>query len=434
MTLYRKWQQRLYFFALVAVLFTTLFSWFNVNSLCIMLLVVSRFMYQPLKGLKTAFGNKIFLGVLAYCVIGAVGFFYTHNVVNQAKTVSREATLVAVALVWAAGEWPGGRSYQKLLTWYYFLIVAASGYCLVVACRNYGLTGDFSVFFYHALTRPISQNAVFYSVYVVFALLFVLSPTGEPLIQGLSARGGKFVRAVLVVFFLGMIVLLSSKLVLVIALLLVIHALLRRYSFRQHKWIIAGAGACLATGIILLAVTDNPISKRYRDMKGDLALVKKKDFLPDQYFNPLQLRLLEWRFGGAILREHNAWLFGVTPGDSQDLLDTTYVHMHMWVGNPNDGPTRHIRGFLGYNFHNQYLETTVRSGFLGLAALLFIFAALFAAARREGIREPWFVILIIAVFFVPEAPLTLQHGVFLFCFFPLMALSGPGRRQSAQRL
>jgi hypothetical protein len=33
--------------------------------------------------------------------------------------------------------------------------------------------------------------------------------------------------------------------------------------------------------------------------------------------------------------------------------------------------------------------------------------------------------LIVAVFFVPEAPLTMQHGVFLFCFFPLMAAYMP---------
>lgn len=426
MTVYRKWQQRLYFFALVAVLFTTLFSWFNVNSLCIMLLVVSRFMYQPVTGLKTAFSNRIFLAFLVYCVVSASGFLYTHDLVNQAKTVSREATMVAIALVWAAGEWPREKGYQQLLTWYYLLVVASSGFCLLVAGRNFWFTGDSSVFFYHSLTRPISQNAVFYSVYVVFALCFLLAPSGKPQLRGLSSRGTKILHGVIVAFFLVMIVLLSSKLMLVIALLLVIHSLLRRYSFRQHKWIIAGTVACVAAIVVLLAITDNPISDRYRDMKGNLALVNQKDFRPDQYFNPLQLRLLEWRFAGQIMREHNGWLFGVSPGDSQDLLDTTYVHMHMWIGNPNDGPDRHIRGFLGYNFHNQYLETTVRSGFLGLAALLFIFAALIAAARRHGMREPLIVILTLAVFFIPEAPLTMQHGVFLFCFFPLLALSGPG--------
>jgi len=425
MTVYHNWQKRLYFFSLVGVLFTTLFSWFNANSLCIMLMVISRFLYHPVTGLKTAFSNRIFLTFLAYCLIGATGFLYTHDTVNQAKTVSREATLVAITLVWAAGEWPSEKAYQKLLTWYYGLVVASSGYCLLIACRNYRLTGDGSFFFYHSLTRPISHNAVFYSVYVVFGLLFLLSPSGKPIVRGLSERGTKVLRGVIAAFFLGMILLLSSKLMLVIALLLVIHALLRRYSFRRHKWIILGAGACLVTALSLLAMTDNPISKRYRDMEGDLALVHQRVFRPDQYFNPLQLRLLEWRFAGEIMRDHHSWLFGVTPGDSQDLLDTTYVHMHMYVGDPKDGPNRHIRGFIGYNFHNQYLETTVRSGLLGLAALLFIFAALIAAARLHGTRESWFVILILAVFFIPEAPLTLQHGVFLFCFFPLLALSGP---------
>src|ERR1700744_2316304 len=105
------WQQRLYFFSWIAVLFTTLFSWFNLNSFCIILLVLSRFLYQPVTGLKAAFRNAIFLAFLAYCVVGACGFLYTHDVVDQAKAVAREATLVAIVLVWCAGDLLDQRHY-----------------------------------------------------------------------------------------------------------------------------------------------------------------------------------------------------------------------------------------------------------------------------------------------------------------------------------
>jgi len=425
MSFTNTWRQRVFFFSLIAVLFTTLFSWFNTNGLCIMLMVVSRFLYRPLIGLKSAFKNPIFLAILAYCAIGATGVLYTHNMLDQTKTVSREATMVAVALVWCAGDPLDPKDYRRLLSCYYLLLLAACVYCLAIAARNYRSTRDSSVFFYHLLTRPISQNAVFFSVYVVFGMLFLLAPHGDPVIGARLPQGRNFLRVILLVFFLGMIVLLNSKLLLVIALLLLIHAMLRRYSFRQHKGILIGTGIVIVAALILVSVTKNPISMRFRDMRGNLTMVDQPVFSPDIYFNPLQLRLLEWRFASEIVHKHHSWLIGVSPGDYQDLLDQKYIQTHMYIGNPGEGPHRHVRGFIGYNSHNQYLETFMRSGLVGLLSLLTIFAAFFAAARRSGMREPWFVVLILSVFFIPEAPLTMQHGVFLFCFFPMLALAFP---------
>lgn len=419
------WQQRLIFFSLVAVLFTTLFSWFNINSLCIMLFLLSRLMYKPLSALRTAFTNKVFLAYFLFCVIEAAGYLHTHNFDDQGKTVSKEATLVAIAFVFCAGEFLDARAFRQLLNWFYVLLVASSVYCLLIAANNYRLTGDSSVFFYHLLTRPISQNAVFYCAYVVFGILFLLAPYGEPGAGNLSHRGRKLLRVLLILFLLGMVILLNSKLLLVMALLLVVHALLRRYSFREHKRVFFIAGTLLIALVVGLAATKNPISDRYRDMEGDLVVVRQPRFSLNMYFNPLQLRLLEFRFGSEILREQHALTFGVSPGDSQDLLDQKYIQTNMYIGDPADGPHRHVRGFIGYNFHNQYLETLVRSGLLGLAALVAIFVLLFAAARQQNSREAWMTILIIAIFFIPEAPLTLQHGIFLFCFFPLFALAAP---------
>lgn len=420
-----KWQQRLYIFSFVAVLFTTLFSWFNINSLCIMLFLLSALLYRPLDALRTAFTSKVFLAYLLFCLVEAAGYLHTHNFTDQGKIVSKEATLVAVSFAFCSVKFIDTQLFRRLLGWYYLLLTASSVYCLVIAVRNYRLSGDGSVFFYHLLTRPISQNAVFYCVYVVFGISLLLAPYGEPPVSYISGAARKGLRIGLIVFLLGMVVLLNSKLLLVVALLLLIRAALRRYSLREHKRTFLLAGSVLIAIVAGLAVTQNPISDRYRDMQGDLEVIRRPAFSTDMYFNPLQLRLLEFRFASEILHEHHALVFGVSSGDSQDLLDQKYVQTHMYIGNPADGPNRHIRGFLGYNYHNQYLETLVRSGLLGLAALVAIFVALFAAARRRHAGEASIIVLILAIFFIPEAPLTLQHGVFIFCFLPLFALTAP---------
>ena len=420
-------QNRLYFLVMVAVLLTTIAGWFNPNSWCILALLACRlFDGNPLENIKNAFANRLFLAYFLFALMGAAGYLYTHNPGTEGRIVSKDATLVAIAFVLSSGRFADRRSYRQLITVYSLLLLITSLYCLGRALRHYLASGDASVFFYHPLSQPLSQNAVFYSVYILFGIVFLLSPDGEPVIGGLSPRLKRAMRIALILFFLGMMILLSSRLMLVILMVILVNIFFRRYSYRQNKRLLIAATAVLLLAVGLLSLVDNPIRDRFREMTdGSLTLVRQDKFVSFQHFSSTETRMLQWRFGLEILNARHAWIFGVSPGDSQDLLDQKYTVTNMFIGNPAEGPNRHGRGFLGFNFHNQYLETLVRSGLVGLALLLTIFVVLLARTREYRIKEAWFIVLTIAVFFIPEAPLTLQQGVFLFCFFPLLVLSRP---------
>ncbi|HTR28137.1 MAG TPA: O-antigen ligase family protein [Puia sp.] len=424
-------QSRLHLSVVYLVILTTVFSWLNLNSWSIMLLVACRLLFgNPRISVGTAFRNRLFLAYLIFAVVETAGLLHTHHPRLQLDIIAKDATLVAMGYVLCAGRFADRDGYRRLLGGYYFILAGALIYCLVIASRNYLAARDSSVFFYHALTRPISQNAVIFSVYVVFGLLFLLSPGGQPL-SGCSGPVRNAVRIMLAIFFIAMIVLLSSKLILVIALLIVLNAIFRKYSFRRNRSVLLVLGSVLVAGIGLLGMTDNTVSRRYRELAaGDLALVRRETFDPGIYFNALQLRLLEWRFGFEILREQRAWLFGVSPGDSQDLLNNKYVDARMFIGNPAEGPGRKNRGYIGYNFHDQYLETLVRDGLAGLFVLLVILVLLVRLAMQYRTPEAAFIAWTIVLLFVPESPLTMQHGVFLFSFFPLLL---PYGRKNAGR-
>jgi O-antigen ligase len=404
------------------VLASTVFSWFNLNSYCIILFVAcALWEYKFVPFVRAVFSNPLYLAYFLYFLIEAAGLLHTHNMKAGVNILSKDATLVAIASVLCTGTFAGKREYGQLMTAYCGILVLSCCYCLVVAARTYLLYKDSSVFFYHPLTAPISQNAVFFSVYVLFGLQFLLFVPGGEIPFGISRSAWKAVKISGIVFFIVMIVLLSSKLFLVLALVMLVAALLQKVSFRKNRRIVVLSGVATVLLIGLLVLTDNPVKARYQEIAGgDLDMIKTEQFNPGTAFNGLQLRLLEYHFAYKILNEQHAWLFGVSPGDSQDLLDRKYIDANMYIGNPADGPHRKIRGFIGYNFHNQFVETLVRLGWIGLLALLVIFGLLIGLVVKYRTPEAFFTVLTLVLFFIPEAPLTLQQGIFLFCFFPLL--------------
>jgi O-antigen ligase len=231
-----------------------------------------------------------------------------------------------------------------------------------------------------------------------------------------------------------MMVLLSSRLMLVILVLILAGNFSRRYSFRKNRAAYLIAGSLLLAAVGFLTLRNNFVRWRFEELAaGDMRYIHRDEFSPDTRLGSRDSRLVQWRFAVEILDSRRAWLFGVSPGESQELLDQKYIAAHMNIGNPAEGPHRHNRGYLGFNFHDQFVETLVRSGLVGLAVLVTVFVALFAAVSSSGIREAWVVLLTLTAFFIPEAPLTLQYGVFLFCFFPLLVLNRPDPQKPAAR-
>jgi O-antigen ligase len=414
-------RRNIYFFLFCAVLYTTVFSLLRINTYCIILLVAFRLWDAP-DTARSVFKDKLFLAYFFFVLIETAGFLHTDNIKLQSDAVAKDATLVAFAYVLCSGALASGREYRRLMEAYCLMIFLSSVYCLVMAFRHYLVNKDPADYFYHTLTVPISQNAVFYSVYLIFGILFLLS-AGQAVLIKCTKSWWNGIRIFLVLFFLLMMVLLSSKLSLILTLIILCSFFLRQFSFRRNRLVLGLAGIALLLVVSVFSVIDNPIRRRFADLaNGNLEMVRQQKFPPGTDFNGLQLRLLEWRFAREVLHENHAWLFGVSPGNSQNLLDAKYVAAEMYIGNPAEGPRRHIRGFLGYNFHNQYIESLVRDGILGLMALLAIFLVLARRAGMQDTREAFFTILTLALFFVPQSPLTMQQGVFLFCFFPLSIL------------
>jgi len=245
------------------------------------------------------------------------------------------------------------------------------------------------------------------------ALLFLLSAGARqsdfgqsycPPRQG-GASGPMGGRIGLLLFFTAMMVLLASKLLLV--LLLVIFAV---YLWRARRampgWQSLGLAVGLFLGTVLLAATNNPVVGRYKDI---LLKERTADRGPVVHlFNGLSLRIFIWKAADEIVDERRAWVFGVSAGDSQDLLDEKYYQVGM------------NEGFLGYNFHNEYIETLVSGGIFGFCVFVGAMVLLCRSVGRRAGLEGWLVLAVILLLACTESSLEMQQPAFLSCFFPLL--------------
>lgn len=189
---------------------------------------------------------------------------------------------------------------------------------------------------------------------------------------------------------------------------------------------IAGSFTLCIIILGLLFTTRNPIRERFSDvLRGNIKIITQETFNEGDYFNGLQFRLLQWRFVAEILTENKRWWQGVSPGDAQTLLNKKYLSKNMYAGDPvkKDG------GYLIYNTHNQFLETLLQNGIIGLIVLLLIcFSAFKMMIQKKSIIASASILLLLAWLFT-ESVFETQYGIAIFTFFPLFLCTDENKTQ-----
>jgi len=403
-----------HYYLVLAVIATTLLSWLNFNSYLIILLLFCRLIDgSPRAALRSAAGNIFLWAYAVIFLMELAGLLYTHDLFTAWKHMESKATLLAIPFILLAGPFCDPNGYHKLLVAYCWLLTAICLYCLSMAAVEYHWQHDPGVFFYHELTSAAGVNAVFFSGYVLIAILYLLFS---------DDRYDRAIRIGMILFFSVIMVLLSSRLLLM--LLGIIYIV---YLFRGIPKSRAAAGWSLIVLVVLvmgtLAFTDNPFSRRYQEL-GPTRLSTRIEPQPETVprINSISLRFFMWRSAFEILRERHAWVLGVTGGDSQNLLNQKYLDAGL------------SEGYLGYNFHNEYIEVLVHSGFVGWGLFILAIGGLIVMTRITGSLPATFTTLLILLLCSTESTLEMQHGLFLCSFFPLLNYCGrstdPGRQSS----
>ena len=415
----------------------------SIVCLLVAILLINR---QDLRSFfRSAVRNPFVVTCALFFLLQIISMVYTNDITEGWKNVRQKSGLLFIPVTFygVAYTWPSARN--RLLLFYCAILTAASFYCLVSAGWQYWQTRDTSWFFYHALVRPFSHHAVYFSIFVFVALVYLLEKikstsryvagkTGrreENKEEKLTASSPSRLIAIVLIFYFSLFLfLLSSKLVIAFygLYLLYYFFILLKKNTSNRTLILVLFTLFIITGTTAFFVK-NPVSDRFHEIiNGDMDLVTQDKFDQGDYFNGLQFRALEWRFVTEILTENRRWVAGVSPGDAQSLLNQKYISKRMYTG----GTDGRGRGFLGYHAHNEFLESLLHNGIIGLMAFLAIVISLVRMMwkRRDNIAR--FPILLILTYLLSESVFETQYGILIFTFFPLFLCAGPKRSANSK--
>jgi O-antigen ligase len=412
----------LYFFYL-AFMVSIVGGFRAISSISIGLILLTGFITNKLNTgvwFNTGLRNRHLLFCSLFFLLQLIYLPFAGDLPEGWKHVQVKSALLFIPLCFFCCPFINKSRFRPLMNAYVFTVAIVLTWCLGFAFIQYYFHhAPVTVFFYYQLVRDLDHHPVQFSILVFAALIYLLQLTrqGNYLLN-------RSVHFLLTAWFTAGVFLLSSKLVIVFLLAYLavygFNLLQQQFSTRRALAIVVMAVALCSSSLLF---TQNPVSRRFNDIiHGDVRVITQTSFTPNDYFNGIQFRLLQWRFVKEILQEHKAWLFGVSPAKAQQLLDQKYISTNMYIGSGRPGDATH--GYLGYNTHNQFLESLLQTGLIGLLCFIGICAEMIGMAIRLKSKLLTALVTLLLAYTFGDAVLETQYGLVLFLFLPLFFFFG----------
>lgn len=368
-----------------------------------------------------ALKNPIFYLPALFYAYYAASMLWAENHVDAGLQLETKLTLFAAPLVLAANQrFLQDASRNRLLTVFVLGNVLTMMYLFAIAISNAIEAGStylvveetgrhVSFFTYTMLAEPL-MHVGYLSTYVGVAILTTI----YMLIDGFGKR---WILLPTLLFLLLSLLLLQGRmnilaLIATLGLALVGYAIKRR----SYKWLGLPVLGMLLVALFLV-FGPKTFTQRFMqvpDFSYDISA-------PAEEFNSATYRLAEWSGAVHVIKE--VPLIGTGVGDNRAALQQAYKEIGFNVGLERN-----------FNAHNQYLETALASGLIGLFLLLLLLVGYvwFAAKNKDWLMV--ISILFFALCMLTESMLERAWAVVFFAvFYPVMLLAAPESQKTANR-
>jgi O-antigen ligase len=348
----------------------------------------------------------IFLFVIFF-IFSLAGLLYTENLKNGFFELEKKLSLLIIPLIVGTGIFNDSNFRNKILKSFVVSCLCVSLICLVNSTYIFLQEGDINQLFYWNLVSILGLHPIYFGAYLSFSIFIILYFLHQN--KKKYTFSNKLLYYILISFFLIFIILLSARMVVFFTFITILLISFKSaLSKKESITLIFTFFAFL--GITFLSIYKVPFFKdRYLNLiHSDFNSIPEGDKV-----NGLTIRMVKWKCSLEGIKENP--LLGVGTGDSQDYLNNCYLVKNFWGYLPD----------YQFNSHNQYLQTGLTFGIMGL--LLLILTLIFPLSYAIKYKNKLLLILISLIAFnsLTESLLERQQGLVFFVFFVSVFLFSP---------
>lgn len=380
------------------------------NLLLILLLLQSLILFRK-KDWAGVFHDSFFWPSALFFIYMALSLSWSTNPENGLSQLETKTSFLLVPLFLIAGKrhWdPALRDKALKVFWWGNLLAVAIA--LLYASYRSIQTGAFYetnafgrryYFLYTHLASPLMHPG-YVGTFVGMAILSAL------FLQQKADRMGKRIYWASIGLFILFMILLQARINLIaLFFVLGLAALVQAIMSRNYKLLSLPVGAVILLGTMVLLAPES-LKKRYLQVPDFSYDISGEDF------NSATYRLAEWKSAVHAI-DKKPW-FGNGLGGNSEALNEAYHDLKFWEGLKK-----------GFNAHNQYLETMLATGLIGLLLLLYLIGNYAYHAWRQRDYLILLNVLFFAICLSTESMFERIWAVLLFTiFFTLMNLKEYG--------
>lgn len=312
-----------------------------------------------------------------YLIILIIGLLYSEDVRAGLSTLETSFSLLAIPVVMTAIS-PDRSRLVKINYSFVFGLLLACIICLGGAFVNYSQSGEISFFAFENLTGILKHQPTYIAYYLIFGISIVL----YALFYWESPLSAYTLIGILVVFFI--VLMLSGGKTAFISLLLTFSFFILKFLLEQrtsHKTLVFGIVVTMTFALLFVNTID------YWNER----LITESDYWHREAL---------WK--SAVNASPNPWVGVGTGADRMALND--YYRSH----NLNEFAEKN------FNAHNQFLQTYITNGLIGLLALIILLARPLYFAVSTGDSPGILFIFPFLIYGITEVFLGRYQGVVFF--------------------
>ncbi len=384
----KKTKGKIFYWLLSLVLVTLPFPKYNLNSQCIIALVIFWLFFNSFSEKKNNLkeNSKSFLVVSSLFIISIIGLVYTSNF-NEAMNNLKSPFLIFPLIIFSVRPLTRNE-VGKLLDLFSIATILASLLGIGKALWfHYNGLGEY--FYYLDFAKVLNKHTTYFSLFVCISIINIS--------YGISFKKGFKIlyRLVALTFLVFVLYLLSTK-VSIICLIIVLS----------------------------LSIVMAFLNKDTRHGKMQMVKILVLLALPFMFFTPnLKARILSEKASNlgeriqlwnAVMDSYlnNNLILGAGTGDGHKGLATRYEEINYEVAVKNE-----------YNAHNQYLEQLLFYGLFGLSLLVILMFYTFYDLISKGRQLFVLIFFSFFIYMFSESILERHSGLILFSFLTSIFLA-----------